>query len=116
MAHKKMTLKFDMNNNNKLYSRFFSTIRSKDFGFSKLDFVDIVLKDKKVGLAHIIDIKQAYFHEIDHVIIQQDTGMNYAQSLEFYLVNGIDIKNFKTIVDIIYLEFISYAPKAAATP
>ena len=112
MAHKKMTVKFDKNRNHKLYGKYFISIRNKNFGLNKLDFCEIVLDDKLIGMAQVLEVRTVFFHEIDHLLISLDTGMNYADSLDFYFNSMINVQSFETKVDVLYFEMISYHPSA----
>ena len=93
-----LSVKFQENWNKKLYGKYFTTIRQEDYYLKKGDIVDIVLKGKAVSSAKVIECDVLFFHELGHVMIQCDTGYNYAESLELFYKFGINVKSFETKV------------------
>ena len=103
---KKMSVRFKENYNNKLYGKYFTTIRKKQYGISQGDFVDIILKDKCIMMAQAIAVNTIKFHELSNVTIQMDTGMHYADSLELFKGFGYNVNDFDLEVDYIFFECI----------
>lgn len=92
------TVNFQQNWNNKLYGKYFTTIRKTEHPIRKGDLCDIVLNGKGVKIARCIYSEIIKFHEIGETIVMCDTGFNYAESLALFKKFGIDVSSFETEV------------------
>ncbi len=108
---KVLSLRFEENWNNKLYGKYFTSIRKHDFNLKKGDIVDVVFKDKTVASAKVIECDLLFFHELGHAMVMCDTGCNYAASLELFYQFGINVKSFETKVKVYLLETLYYYQK-----
>ena len=109
--HKKMTVKFSSNWNNKLYCKYFQTIRAKDYFIEKDDFVEIELAGKGIFLARCIETEIVKFNEIPQNFVMCDTGLSYGDSLELFIKFGINVKSFDTEVKLCMFESFRDKPK-----
>lgn len=100
----KITVKFAENFNKKLYGKYFTTVRECNYPINKNDLVEIVLDDKPIMLARVVECDLLYFHELGKVFIQCDTGMCYSDSLELFKKFGINVNDFDTKVKCILFE------------
>lgn len=104
---KRVTIKFNENYNKKLYGRYFTTIRAKDYDVIINDVYDIELKGKSIMLAKVIGVDTIKFHELSQVSIMMDTGLNYSDALTLFQSFGFKVSDFELEVKYILLEVIS---------
>lgn len=106
--HKENTIRFAANYNNKLYNKYFTTIR-KDTHFAQVgQIVDVELNGKGVMLAQVKEVETHLFSKIPQALIMCDTGLNYADSLLLFSSLQIEVTKPTTKVKIILLEAVSY--------
>jgi hypothetical protein len=99
------TVNFEENYNCKLYGKFFTSIREKDFNVDIGTLCDITLKGKGIKLARIIGCEKIRFGDLSETTIMIDTGRNYSDALQLFKNLGFDICNFD--LEVKYMMFES---------
>lgn len=100
------TIKFTENWNNKLYGKYFTTIRQADFDVDVGTLVDVELKGKGIKLARVIGCDVVRFGDLSEVTIMIDTGLKYSDALVLFKRFGLNVNDFELKVKYILLESV----------
>lgn len=98
------TVRFSDNWNNKLYGKYFTTIRNKNYPIDKNTLCDIELKGKGIKLARVIGCDIVRFGDLSEATILIDTGYDYSNALRLFKNFGLDVNNFDLEVKFIMFE------------
>lgn len=77
------TISFSYNWNNKLQSKFFTTIRALNPGKYRVGIKhEVVFKGDRIGIAEVVSVKAIYGRDINEYIAGLDTGYSVDDTLK----------------------------------
>lgn len=115
MAKKEViTVKYELNYNNKFYSKYFASIRDEHFRVIEGNMYEIEVTGKIIGSAKLVRLELINFHEIPSFQMSIITGMNHADSIQHYYKKGLNVKDFDLKVKLLFFEMSCYVPKATS--
>ena len=111
MSLSKITLKYDVNYNNKLYCKFFSCLVRTVDNVKVDSLCEVSLSGKIIGVCKVLKCERKRFNEIETYDIQRMFGVSYDNCLQLLWNKGFNVKIFDLEVDYIELEMVQYYPK-----